>query len=309
LIAGCTIFNLRSPESVFNESFQFIEIMVLCASCKNKTSLLQCTSHALKGLLFCGKHIKCKDKRIWALLTGNNSKALLIQKIWRGYFIRTKLKLAGPGALNRKDCHNSEELVTLDDKLKVHPLDYFSFMEADKLYWFDIRSLHEYVRNSPNPTNPYTRQPITLDARKNLRKLCQIRKREGRFNLHSEPMYQEFAERVNRKWLEMCQIIEENGFESVNHLLFASLNKTQLYVLLNFMYIDLIEFASEHKTPNSTRKKYCFWMKSLISKFVKFKYGSLQASFNVVRCLLSILNDCPQPYTVCFIIISAVVRL
>jgi hypothetical protein len=154
-----------------------------------------------------------------------------------------------------------------------------------------------------------TNESYTLDARKNLRKLCQIRKREGLFNLHSEPLYQEFGERVNRKWLEMCQIIEENGFESVNHLLFASLNKTQLYVLLNFIYIDLIEFASEHKTPGSTRKKYCTWMKSLLSKFVKFKYGSLQASFNVVRTLLSILNDCPQPYTVCFIIISAVVRL
>ena len=283
--------------------------MVLCASCKNKTSFDQCSANALKGLLFCGKHSKCKEKRIWSALNGNNDKACIIQKYWRGYFVRHKITLAGPGVLNRKDCHNSEELVTLDDKLKVHPLDYFSFIEADKLYWFDIRSLHEYVRNIPTPINPYTRQPITLDARKNLRKLCQIRKREGLFNLHSEPMYQEFGERVNRKWLEMCQIIEENGFEHVNHLLFASLNKTQLYVLLNFIYIDLIEFASEHKTPSSTRKKYCTWMKSLLSKFVKFKYGSLQASFNVVSTLLSILNDCPQPYTVCFIIISAVVRL
>jgi len=283
--------------------------MVLCVSCKNKTSLDQCTASALKGLLFCGKHIKSKNKRIWSALTSKNDKASVIQRYWRGYFIRRKLKLAGPGVLNRKDCHNSEELVTMDDKNKVHPSEYFAFMESDKLYWFDIRSLYQYVRNSTNPTNPYTRQPISLDIRNRLRKLCQIRNRQGVFNLHSEPTYSGFAERTDRKWLDLSQIIEENGFESVNHLLFVSLNKTQLYVLLNFIQIDLIEFASEHKTPNSTRKKYCVWMKSLLSKFVKFKYGSVQISYNAVRTLLSILNDCHEPYTVCFIIISALVRL
>lgn len=305
---GVVISKYRSPESVFNESFQFIEIMVLCAACKNKTSLDQCTSLALKGLLFCGKHIKSREKRIWAVLNGNNDKARIIQKYWRRHFIRNKLRLAGPGVLNRKDCHNTEELVTMDSKMEVHPSDYFSFLEADKLYWFDIRSLHQYVRNTPKPLNPYTRQPLSLEVRNRLRKLCQIRKRQGIFNLHAEPVYSDFFEHVDRKWLEMCQIIEENGFEDMNHLLFSSLNKTQLYIFMNLVYIDLIAYAAEHRS-SSCRKNYVMWMKTLIGKFSKFKYGSLQASFNVSRALLSILNDSPEPYTVCFIIISAVVRL
>ena len=283
--------------------------MVLCASCKNKTSLDQCTSLALKGLLFCGKHIKCRQKRIWSVLNGNNSKAVRIQAIWRGYFVRRKLRLAGPGVLNRSRCHNTEELVTMDDKLKVHPLDYFAFMEADKLYWFDIRSLYQYVRNTPKPINPYTRQPLTLDDRKRLRTLCQLRKRQGIFNLYAEPVYSDFSDIVDKKWLDVCQIIEENGFEEVNHLLFASLNKTQLYIFINLIQLDLIAYASEQKPPNITRNKYVLWMKTLISKFVKYKYGSLQASYNVSRALLSILNDSTEPYTLCFIIISAVVRL
>lgn len=282
--------------------------MVLCASCKNKTSLDQCTSLALKGLLFCGKHIKSKHKRIWANLNGNNGKACMIQKYWRRHFIRTKLKLAGPGALNRRDCHNTEELVTMDSKTEVHPLDYFAFTEAGKLYWFDIRSLNQYVRNTLRPLNPYTRQPIPLEVRKRLRNLCQIRKRQGIFNLHAEPVYEDCSERTDRKWLEMCQIIEENGFEDMNHLLFASLNKTQLYIFMNLIYIDLIAYAAEHKTP-VCRKKYVMWIKTLISKFSKFKYGSVQASYNAARAILSILNDSSEPYTLCFIIISAVVRL
>lgn len=282
--------------------------MVLCAACKNKTSLDQCTSLALKGLLFCGKHIKSREKRIWAVLNGNNDKARIIQKYWRRHFIRNKLRLAGPGVLNRCACHNAEELVTMDSKTEVHPLDYFSFLEADKLYWFDIRSLHQYVRNTPKPLNPYTRQPLSLEARNRLRKLCQIRKRQGIFNLHAEPAYVDFSDQVDRKWLEMCQIIEENGFEDMNHLLFVSLNKTQLYVFINLIYLDLIAYAAEHKTP-SCRKRYVLWIKNLIHKFGKYKYSSLQASYNAARAILSILNDSPEPYTICFIIISAVVRL
>lgn len=283
--------------------------MVLCAACKNKTSLDQCTSHTLKGLLFCGKHIKSKHKRIWALLNGNNSKAVIIQKHWRGYFVRHKLKLAGPNVLNRKDCHNEEELVTMDDKMKVHPLDYFAFRELDKVYWFDIRSLYQYARNTPKPLNPYTRQPITIETRQRLRKLCTIRKRQGTFNLHAQPLYPGFAEMTDQKWLDLCQIIEENGFFDMNYLLFSSLNKTQLFILMNIIHVDLVAYAAEHKRPESSRKKYVQWAKSLISKFSRYKFGSLQPSFNVARCLLSIANDSVDPYSICFIIVSAVVRL
>jgi hypothetical protein len=127
--------------------------------------------------------------------------------------------------------------------------------------------------------------------------------------LHAEPVYLDFPEIVDKKWLDVCQIIEENGFEEVNHLLFASLNKTQLYIFINLMQLDLVAYAAEHKTATTTRNKYILWMKTLISKFGKYKYGSLQASYNVSRALLSILNDSPEPYTLCFIIISSVVRL
>ena len=91
---------------------------MICASCKNKTTLERCPSQAIKGLLFCGKHAKTKVKRLWADLNNGKKYAILLQKVWRGYFIRKRLKLAGEGVLNRKDCHNTEELVTLDDKTK-----------------------------------------------------------------------------------------------------------------------------------------------------------------------------------------------
>lgn len=283
--------------------------MVVCASCKNKTSLDQCPSQAIKGLLFCGKHVKTKVKRLWADLNNGKKNATCIQKIWRGYFIRKRLKLAGEGVLNRKECHNTEELVTLDEKSKSHPLDYFSFREADKLWWFDVRSLYQILKRSTKPDNPYTRQPLSIETRRRLRDVCRIRKKLGIDNYHEAPAPISFNDLINEKWLTVCQIIEENGFFDMNHLIFSSLNRSQLYVLLNLIQMDMISFASEHKTLSSRRYQYISWIKTVLSNFEKNRSQRTQASWATSRALLSILYDCSENYTVCFIIVSAVCRL
>jgi hypothetical protein len=262
----------------------------------------------MKGLLFCGKHAKAKVKRLWADVNNGKKHAIVLQKVWRGYCMRKRLKLAGEGVLNRKDCHNTEELVTLDEKSKVHPLNYFSFREADKLYWFDIRSIYQILKQSAVPANPYTRQPLSIDTRRRLRDVCRLRKRMGIENYHEPPKPETFAALVSEKWLTVCQIIEENGFFDMNHLLFASLNRSQLYVMLNLIQQDLISFASEHPA-GSRRYHYVTWLKSVLINFEKGRTQKLQASWATSRLLLSILYDCPENYTVCFIIISSVCRM
>jgi hypothetical protein len=279
-----------------------------CSSCKNRTSLERCPSQAIKGLLFCGKHAKAKVKRLWADENNGKKNATLIQKVWRGYFLRKRLKLAGEGALTRKECHNTEELVTLDDKTKVHPLDYFSFQEADKIWWFDVRSLHHIMKKSIKPDNPYTRQPLSIDTRRRLREVCRIRRKLGIENYHEAPVPLAFPDVVNEKWLTVCQIIEENGFFDMNHLLFSSLNRSQLYVMLNLIKQDLVSFASEHPL-GSRRYQYVTWLKSVLTNFEKGRSQRIQASWATSRLLLSILYDCPENYTVCFVIISAVCRM
>jgi len=283
--------------------------MVLCASCKNKTSFEQCPSQAVKGLLFCGKHVKSKVKRVWADLNNGKKNAIFIQKVWRGYFLRKRLTLAGEGVLNRKECHNTEELVTLDDKSKLQPIDYFSFREADKLYWFDVRSMYHILKRSPRPENPYTRQLLTIDTRRRLRDICRIRKNLGLENYHDPPKPESFADLVNEKWLTLCQIFEENGFFDMNYLLFSALNRSQLYVLLNLIQMDMVSFASEHKSMSSRRYQYVSWIKSVLSNFEKNRTQRLQSAWATSKVLLSILYDCPENYPVCFIIISAICRL
>jgi len=282
--------------------------MVLCASCKNKVSLEQCPSQAIKGLLFCGKHAKSKVKRLWADLNNGSQKAVMIQKVWKGYFIRKRLKLAGDGVLNRKECHNTEELVTLDEKDKVHPLNYFSFREAEKLWWFDIRSLYQILKQSAAPANPYTRQVLTIETRRRLRNVCRIRKKLDIPNYHDVPLPDTFADLVNEKWLTICQMIEENGFFDMNHLMFSSLNRSQLYVLINLIQMDMVAFATEHSI-RSKRYQYLQWLRTCLSNFEKMRTNRLQCSWAVSKVLLSILYDCPDNYPICFIIVSAIVRL
>ena len=282
--------------------------MVLCASCKNKISTEQCPSQAMKGLLFCGKHAKTKIKRLWADVNNGNQKATIVQKLWRGFFLRRRLELAGEGVLNRSECHNAEELVTMDEKEKVHPLNYFSFREADKLYWFDVRSMYHILKRSTKPENPYTRQPLTIETRRRLRDICRIRKKLGLENYHDPPKPEQFADLINEKWLTVCQIIEENGFFDMNPLIFSSLNRSQLYVLINFIQMDMVAFATEHSI-RSKRYQYLQWLRTCLSNFEKNRTNRLQCSWAVSKVLLSILYDCPENYPVCFIIVSAIVRL
>jgi hypothetical protein len=88
--------------------------MALCESCKNKNSLDRCSSPALKGLLYCGKHAKVKNPRVWKIINKLDGKVTLITKIWRGYHLRKLLKLAGPGLFNKSLCVNQDELVSLE---------------------------------------------------------------------------------------------------------------------------------------------------------------------------------------------------
>jgi hypothetical protein len=273
---------------------------MLCASCKNKNSNEQCTSNVLRGFIFCGKHLKVKKKRIWSDVSPNRHEATLIQKIWRGYLVRKLIKFAGEGVLKRSLCHNEEELVTMEAKNKQDPLSYFSINESGKIYWFDICSINQWIRT--NTTNPYTRQVLTIDDRIRLREMCRMRRKMYLTNLHQSD------HSLASKWLEICQIIEENGFFDMNHLFFQNLGRSALHDFMMIILQDLTAYAGEH-SKKSRRYLYVEWVKNRIETFRKNQLTTVIFSEKVANTLLSILYDCLNNYTVCFIIVSARCRL
>jgi len=282
--------------------------MISCSSCKNKTSNERCSNKPLKGLIVCGKHAKVKNPRIWLYVNDLDSKAILIQKNWRRHAIRSWIKLAGQGVLNRSCCHNDEEIVTFEDKKSVHPLDYFSFEENGKIYWFDTRSLSENSMTVQQPINPYTRQPLTIETRRRLRQICYKRHRKNLPNIHSTTSTRDVDEIVNTTWLSVCQMVEENGFFGMSPLYFVSLNRTQLFVFVTIIAQDLTAWAAEHTSVQSRRRRYVFWMKRLIDEFTP-ENNITRLSYLSSRVLTTILNDCMDNYAVCFMIMASLHRL
>jgi hypothetical protein len=282
--------------------------MVLCASCQSKTSDKQCSNQALKDIIFCGKHARVKSPRLWADVNNVEQKVVLIQKIWRGVYVRNWMKLAGPGVIKRSICHNDEELVTFDDKKSVHPFDYFAFEENSKVYWFDIRTIFETSICKNSPDNPYTRQKLTIDTRRRLRKLISLRVRAKRDLLHDMNKMISNVDGLMNNWKIVCQILEENGFPDVNPEHFLELREIQYYVFATMMHQDMIAWAAQHVRPGSKRKRYVKWLSHLSGEYMAgadwYELSRLSS-----KILINLFNDYPDPYEICFMVVSALYRV
>lgn len=282
--------------------------MVLCASCKNISSNDRCTSTSLAGISLCGRHAKVRSPRVWVVVNNIDLKIILISKLWRGYFVRKQLSLAGPGVLNRSVCNNTEELVSLEPISTVNIIDYFGFEEDSKIYGFDVRTMLDVLHRNIFPTNPYTRQPIKLDVRKRLRQIYTYRLRNKIENTYENNILKTHDAILINRWMQLSQIAEENGFFNIHPNLFLELNKTQLYILLKLIQNDLKTWSAEHKHIYSKRFTYVFWVNNILKKFDNANYTN-EYSFYTSSIILSILYDSGDPYTICFIIMSALYRL
>jgi hypothetical protein len=238
---------------------------------------------------------------------GIDKKVILISKLWRGYIIRKQIRLAGSGVMKRGLCSNSEELSSLENIKSIPVTDYFGFEENGKVYGFDVRTMIDICRRNLNPINPYTRQPISINDRKRLRELFTYRLRNKLAVCYENNSVETIQANIDNTWNQICQIVEENGFFNIHPNLFLNLNVTQLYILVYLIHNDLRTWAAEH-TPKSKRFLYVFRFRNILKKIIR-EHTLQQYSFFVSTTLLSILHDSVEPYTICFIIMSALYRL
>jgi hypothetical protein len=279
-----------------------------CASCKNKQSTDRCPNPSLIGLKFCGVHSRIKDPKLWIDINHVNSKIVLISKLWRGYFVRKRLRLAGDGVLKRSICNNADELMSFESISKVHPFDYFGFEENGKVYGFHICSMLEIINRAISPQNPYTREPLDIQTRKRLREIYGFRFR-NKLPIHHEDSRLVGTEIIlTNRWLQLSQIIEENGFYNLNPNVFLGLNKSQLYIFLNMIMNDVKTWAAEHADKKSSRFIFIFWLKSILNKHSTSQTVQ-EYSFYVSSILLTILYNTVEPYAMSFIIMSSLYRL
>jgi len=260
----------------------------------------------LKNLQFCGKHARVKIPRLWSDINSTANKAIIIQKLWRGWSIRRMLQLAGPCVLKRSLLtQNEEDVVTMEEKDKVHPFDYFAIEEGDKIFWFDVRSIFRLTIDQLQPTNPYTRQPLTIDTRKRLKEYVNWRGLRNLSMFHDLTFHLDSENVIAMRWMLISQILDENLFTEVNPMFFIALNRSQLWEFTGSLRNSMLLWAKEHKSVHSRRNIYYVW----INHCWKRQTLTVDTSQNVLRYLsntiLRILKDCKEPYEVCFKILSA----
>lgn len=261
-----------------------------CLSCKAQTSNERCTHPCLRTLIVCRQHARVKRPRLWHEVNQWVLDGLIrVQSAWRGYSIRNRLALAGPGVLRRAVCHNDDELTTCISKTRQHPLDYFSIEDQGRIYWFDQRSMLQWAHTHQNATNPYTRQPLSSSDLRRLRELSHKRALFKRPLYHSASMIPHtIPERRDMRWLRVCQVLQEHGIRALRFEHFASMDALQIEYFLSFLRED-VRWWMAHSSGQ--RRKYYVWL----STFRLWSYrDELQMNCDLAGIVLAILMDLKQ---------------
>jgi hypothetical protein len=284
-----------------------------CLSCKNKTSNERCTNTSIKMFLFCGTHAKRKVIRHWILENPSLARALIkTQALWRGYAVRYRIKLAGPGCLKRSLCHNDDEVVTGDAKTDVSPFDYFSVVENDgKIWWFDQRSMIEWSQTSPQIRNPFTRNELSVEDARRLRHLYFLRKKGNIAVTHSIQLPATLEDMRDMRWLRVTQILHECGYaDIIHHQHFVAMRYSELKIMLGSLVEQTRRWMYEKigtKDPyflQSKRAKFHVWCRSI--HMTASSYSSVaHLCKDVGSLVLACLNDIKDPTDFSFFVITA----
>lgn len=207
-----------------------------CAAVRKRGATDQCQFPALKCHTLCGRHARMKSPVLWASLH-TKTPVVRIQSLVRGWLIRKRLALAGPGVLRRKDLANDEDLFTCESKERQHPMEYFSFEEAGKIWWFDAGNLWGWMSRSVEPVNPYTKTPIPVEAKRRFRAIQRL----ARFSCGGETTEDIIAQR----WNLIVQVFRDNGFIDVHPQQFANFGTMEYHTMFVFLERDLQIVFSE----------------------------------------------------------------
>ena len=85
-------------------------------------------------------------------------KIILIQNTFKNYLKTKQIKTQGIGLYNKDKCSNQEDFYTLDNINDIEDKYFFSYETDGHIYFFDIRSFNQLVKNDSK--NPYTREEI-----------------------------------------------------------------------------------------------------------------------------------------------------
>jgi hypothetical protein len=94
--------------------------------------------------------------------------SILIQKIFRGWYLRLIQKLRGPALKNRNMCTNDCDMATLEPLNEIATTSFFSYKDNNEfVYGFDVSSLIPHIQSKGKFINPYTRESVSKQIARN----------------------------------------------------------------------------------------------------------------------------------------------
>ena len=271
-----------------------------CASVRKKNSIDPCPCHALRGHTLCGRHAKMSSPVLWVQSFPLTPALVRCQARIRGWLVRKRLALAGPGVLSRKDLTNDEELVTCETKERLHPFEYFAFEEAGKVWWFAFPTIWTWCRQSDVPSNPYTKVPLSQDTRRRLREMWSFRHRR---NLAVPVESLNPLERLRQRWNILIQTFQDNGFADIHPDEFMRFNGVDCLTMFSLLHQDLLVVLNDRDPHRDAILRYC--RRALHSP------PALPSGQYILQCsyiLMVILSIPKNPYSIVFSVLSAFYR-
>lgn len=272
-----------------------------CIAVKRKGSMDACAAKPLRGHTMCGRHAKMRNPVLWSTAnTTRISPIVKIQACVRRWLIYRRLSYAGLGVLSRKNLTNDEDIITYTHKDSVHPMDYFSFEENGKTWWFEFGSLWTWSMRNVIPANPYTKVPLATETRKRLRSIWGY-KRRHREDIPLESLV--FEERLRHRLNVLTHHFEDYGFEGVHPDAFIRFSKADYITLFVLLRRD-IETVIPSSDPFRQRIAVMCDNRTRIVAAVQSTHYVLQC----IATLLHILSLYRDPYVLTFSILSAFYR-
>lgn len=271
-----------------------------CTAVRKKGESDPCPSKALRGHTLCGRHARMRSPTLW-VEANQGTPILKIQALVRGWLIRRRLSYAGFGVLSRKDLANDEDIITCTEKEKVHPMDFFSFEENGKFWWFEFSSLWTWCMRNQEPTNPYTKVPLCSETRKRLRAIWGY-KRRHREHLPLEPNNPD--ERIRYRVNILIQHFEDYGFANVSPSFFLRCSRQDLGSAFVLLHRDIGTVIPE-KDPFRNRVLTLCGNRTVVEDPPQ----PVMYFLNCLSTLMYIITLYRDPYVVTFSILSAFYRV
>lgn len=267
-----------------------------CTAVRKIGSLDRCPAKSMKGHELCGRHARSKHVVLWSDANKTRSQKICrVQGLIRGWLLRKRLALAGPGVLSRKNLANDEDLETCEESTREHPLTYFAFEESGKIWWFSFPTIWKWCLR--NPTNPYTKVPLKPEARKRLRELWYYHRRHKLPLPTNAPI---FHDRLHGYWNIIRQTFDDYGFGDIHPNIINHLHRQQ-YVLIFRMIRDDIPVTMPNKAD---REKVDRYLRIALQSTAPLNNYILFSAYT----LMLILMIPKEPYELAFTILSALYR-